>query len=220
MKVAIIGASGKSGKYLVKECLAKGYEVVGVCRESSVHKLGELAEKITVVPGQTSDRMVIRKAVQGCDGVITIIIAPGRRSTYATDTIRAVLEEAKDARLVFSGSDGASQILEGETKPWSTRLEVALFGSIARVLGLANVSDMIASTELIYASPTRWTVVRAPWLKEGESQGMPVTGSLGDKSVSAKQVRRVDFARFMVAALEDDSLVHKSPVIARAPDAA
>lgn len=219
MKVAIIGASGKLGKYLVKECLKKGHEVVGVCRESSVPKLGELLERITVVPGYTSDRDVIRKAVQGCDGVITIIIAPGRRSTYATDTVRAVLEEATDARLVFSGSDGASQILEGETRSFRNRIELVVGGAIAWLLGLANVSDMLASTELIYASPTRWTVVRGPWLKEGESQGMPVAGSLRDGKLAANEVRRVDFAKFMVAALEDDSLVQKAPVIARAADA-
>jgi hypothetical protein len=219
MKVAIIGASGKSGKYLVRECLEKGYEVVGVCRESSVPKLGELADEITVVPGPTSDRGVIRRAVQGCDGVITIIIAPGRRSTYATETVSAVLEEAGDARLVFSGSDGASQIVDGETRSFRNRCELVLGGAIAWLFGLANVSDMLAATELIYASQTRWTVVRAPWLKEGESQGMPVAGSLGDAAVNAKEVRRVDFAKFMVAALEDDSLVHRSPVIARARDA-
>lgn len=219
MKVAIIGASGKSGRYLVKECLEKGYEVVGVCRESSVPKLGELADKITVVPGPTSDREIIRKAVRGCDGVITVIVAPGRRSTYATETVSAVLEEAKNARLVFSGSKRASQIVEGETRPFINRCELVLGGGIAWLLGLANISNMLASTELIYASQARWTVVRAPWLKEGESQGMPVTGSLEDERVAANEVRRVDFAKFMVAALQDDSLVHQAPVIACAADA-
>ena len=215
MKVAIIGASGKSGRFLVKECLERGYEVVGLCRPVSVSKLDEFADRITIVPGLASDREVIRQAVEGCDGVITIIVAPGRGSTYATDTVRNVLKEAKDARLVFSGSDGASQILEGETRSLRNRLEMALGGGIAWLLGVANVSNMRASTELIYASDTRWTVVRAPWLKRGESQGMPVVGSLGDPIVSAQEVRRVDFAKFMVAALEDDSLVGKAPAIAR-----
>lgn len=215
MKIAVIGASGKSGRLLAKECLEKGHEVVGVCRPDSVPKLGEFVGKITIVPGLTSNKDVIRQAVQGCDGVITIIVAPGRRSTYATDTIRNVLEEAKDARLVFSGSDGASQILEGETRSFRNRMELALGGGIAWILGVANISNMLASTEIIYASDTRWTVVRAPWLKEGESQGMPVSGSLGDPTVSAREVRRADFAKFMVAALEDDSMVQKAPVIAR-----
>jgi putative NADH-flavin reductase len=32
MKVCIVGASGKLGKYMVEQCLARGYEVVAVCR--------------------------------------------------------------------------------------------------------------------------------------------------------------------------------------------
>jgi len=217
MKVAIIGASGKSGRFLVMECLAKRHEVVGVCRPASVAKLAEFADRITIVAGHASDRAVIRRAVKGCDGVITIIVAPdGRGSTYATETVRNVLAEAADARLVFSGSQGASQIRDGETRSLRNRLELTFGRWIAWVLNVANISDMLASTELIYASTTRWTVVRAPWLTEGESQGMPVTSALGDPVVSANEVRRVDFAKYMVAALEDESLVRQAPAIARA----
>lgn len=219
MRVAIVGASGETGRHLVRECLATGHEVVGVCREPSVPKLGELATRITVVPGLTSDREVIRKAVQGCDGVITIIVAPGRNSTYATDTVRAVLEEAKAARLVFAGSVGASRLLAGESHSLRVRMMLTVLGGIAAALGVANISNMLAATDRIYASPGRWTVVRAPWLTEGESQGLPVLGSLRDKSAGARAIRRVDFAKFMVAALEDDSLVRQAPVIARAAGA-
>ena len=33
MKIAIIGASGKLGQYMVEEALARGHEVTAVCRE-------------------------------------------------------------------------------------------------------------------------------------------------------------------------------------------
>lgn len=36
MKICIIGASGKLGKYIVQHALDRGYEVAGVCRERSV----------------------------------------------------------------------------------------------------------------------------------------------------------------------------------------
>ena len=77
MKVCIIGASGKLGKYMVQHALDRGYEVVGVCRERSVSKLDAFKGRITVIPGATNDRAVIKKAVAGCDGVLTVLVPWG-----------------------------------------------------------------------------------------------------------------------------------------------
>ena len=77
MKVCIVGVSGKLGKYMVQHALDRGYEVVGVCREQSVGKLGALKGRMTVIPGATNDREVIKKAVAGCDGVLTVLVPWG-----------------------------------------------------------------------------------------------------------------------------------------------
>ena len=68
MKVCIVGASGKLGIYMVQHALDRGYAVVGVCRERSVEKLDAFKGRITVIPGATNDREVIKRAVAGCDG--------------------------------------------------------------------------------------------------------------------------------------------------------
>jgi NmrA-like family len=67
MKVCVVGASGKLGRYMVRHALDRGYEVVGVCREQSVPKLDEFKGRITFIPGMTDNRDVIKKAVIGCD---------------------------------------------------------------------------------------------------------------------------------------------------------
>ena len=69
------GLSGKLGQYMVQHALDRGYEVVGVCREQSVEKLDRFTGRITVVPGATDDREVIKRAVAGCDGVLTVLLA-------------------------------------------------------------------------------------------------------------------------------------------------
>src|SRR4051794_2489956 len=70
MRVCVIGASGELGRHMVRLALDGGHDVVAVCREQSVPKLAEFAGRITLVPGATDDREVIKRAVAGCDGVL------------------------------------------------------------------------------------------------------------------------------------------------------
>ena len=72
-KVCIVGASGKLGQYMVQHSLDRGYQVVGVCREKSIEKLEAFKEKITIVPGMTNNRDVIKEAVKDCDGILTVL---------------------------------------------------------------------------------------------------------------------------------------------------
>jgi nucleoside-diphosphate-sugar epimerase len=102
MKVCIVGASWKLGQYMVQHALDRGDEVVGVCRARSVEKLDAFKWRITVRPGATNDREIIRRAVAGCDGVL-VVLAPWGVHQYASGTAQAVLDYARPgARLVFS----------------------------------------------------------------------------------------------------------------------
>jgi hypothetical protein len=66
----------------------------------------------------------------------------------------------------------------------------------------------------VFASDTLWTIVRGSDLEEGESQGLPVwSRHVGDPILASNITRRVDFALFMVAALENDALIHEAPAI-------
>jgi nucleoside-diphosphate-sugar epimerase len=101
-RVCIVGASGKLGQYMVQHSLERGYEVVGVCREKSVPKLEAYRGRIAIIPGMTNDRQVIKKAVAGCDGVLTVLVPWGRQH-YSSGTAQAVLDHAgQGARLIFS----------------------------------------------------------------------------------------------------------------------
>src|SRR5262245_50652156 len=213
MKVCIVGASGKLGQYMIQHALDRGYQVVGVCREESVGKLDEFKGRITIVPGATDDREVIRRAVAGCDAVLVVLVPRGVHG-YSTGTAQAVLDYARPgARLVFSSG---WHITRDGQDVYSLKLRaiVKLFGPLARLARFADLDDQVEACRRVFASDTRWTLVRGSDLEEGESQGLPVwSRHVGDPVLASNLTRRVDFALFMVEALEDDALVHEAPAI-------
>ena len=213
MRVCIVGASGKLGKYMVQHALDRQYDVVGVCRERSVEKLDAFKGRITVVPGATNDPEVIKKAVVGCDGVLTVLVPWGVQQ-YSTGTAQAVLDYAPPgARLVFScGWHITRDGQDAYTRRF--RWMVSALGVIARLLRFADLDDQVEACRRVFASERRWTVVRGSDLEEGESQGLPVwSRHVGDPILESNLTRRVDFALFMVHALENDDLIHEAPAI-------
>lgn len=213
MRVCIVGASGKLGRYMVRHALDRGYEVVGVCRERSVGKLVEFEGRIALVPGPTDDPEVIGRAVAGCDGVLVVLVPFGVHG-YATGTAQAVLDHAEPgARLVFSCGWHISR--DGkDTYSWRLLLFAKVFGTLARLAHFADLSDQVEATRRVFDSDARWTVVRGSDLEEGESQGLPVwSRHVGDPILESNITRRIDFALFMVAALENDELVGEAPAI-------
>ena len=212
-KVCIVGASGKLGQYMVQHALEKGYELVGVCREKSAGKLDAYKDRITVMPGATNDREVIKQAVEGCDGVLTVLV-PWGVNDYSSGTAQAVMDYARPgARLIFScgwhitmdGKDEYSQAFKAMVK---------VTGFLGRLFRAVDIDDQVEACRRIFASETLWTVVRGSDLEEGESQGLPVWSQhVGDPILESNMTRRTDFALFMVAALENDALIHEAPAI-------
>lgn len=212
-RICIVGASGKLGRYMTREAVARGYEVVAVCREESASKLAEFGDRIEIVPGATDDPEVIRRAVEGCDGVLVVLVPRGV-SGYSTGTAQAVLDHAEPgARLVFSCGWHISR--DGkDVYPLRLRAMLAVFGPVARLLRFADIDDQVEACRRVFASDTSWTVVRGSDLEEGESQGLPVwSRHVGDPVLESNKTRRVDFALFMVEAIDNDELVREAPAI-------
>jgi hypothetical protein len=212
-KVCIVGISGKLGQYMAQHALDRGYEVAGVCRERSIGKLDQFNGRITVFSGATDNREIIKQAIEGCDGVLTVLVPWGVHN-YASGTAQAVLDHAQpDARLIFSC--GWHITRDGQDiYPWRVKALVAFGGGLARMLRAADLNDQVEACRRVFASKTRWTVVRGSDLEDGPSQGLPVwSRHVGDPILASNLTRRVDFALFMVAAPENKDLIQEAPAI-------
>jgi hypothetical protein len=166
-----------------------------------------------VIPGATDDRKVIEAAVEGCDGVLVVLVPRGVHG-YSTGTAQAVLDYAPvGARLVFSC--GWHITRDGQdVYSWKLKAIVNIAGPLAKLARFADLDDQVEACRRVFSSDTRWTVVRGSDLEEGESQGLPVwSRHVGDPILESNITRRTDFALFMVEALEDDELVQEAPAI-------
>jgi hypothetical protein len=133
---------------------------------------------------------------------------------YSSGTAQAVLDYARPgARLVFSC--GWHITRDGQdVYSWKIKFLVNVAGRLARLAGKVDLDDQVEACRRVFASNTRWTVVRGSDLEEGESQGLPVWSKhVGDPILASNITRRVDFALFMVAVLENDELIHEAPAI-------
>jgi hypothetical protein len=70
------------------------------------------------------------------------------------------------------------------------------------IVRIVEPDDQVEACRRVFASGTRWKVVRRSGPEESESQGLPVwSRHVGDPILKSNITRRVDFAQFMVASI-------------------
>jgi hypothetical protein len=143
-----------------------------------------------------------------------VVLVPRGVHHYASGTAQAVLDYARpDARLV--SSCGWHITLDGQdVYSWKLKALVRIRGRLARLARFADLDDQVEACRRVFDSDTRWTVVRGSDLEEGASQGLPVwSRHVRDPILESSLTPRVDFALFMVEALQNDELIHEAPAI-------
>ena len=111
MKILLLGATGRTGKEILRQALQAGISVNVLVRDSDKVKMADKA--LRIVESKTLDKMALRDAMQGCDAVISalnisrssIFPGAGRRTpkTLLSDTVRNVIEIARELTIPQSG---------------------------------------------------------------------------------------------------------------------
>jgi nucleoside-diphosphate-sugar epimerase len=71
MKILILGATGRTGKYLVKEALNRGFEVNILVRDSK--KVELKSEKLNIFEGDTTNIQDLKTALTDCKSVLSAL---------------------------------------------------------------------------------------------------------------------------------------------------
>ena len=204
MKLAVFGATGKTGQEIVKQALAKGNEVTALVRDPAKMVLEH--DDLRVVAGDVFDSTLVLQAVQGQDAVICALgtSALGKttvRSQGTANIVRAMRETDVNRLVVVSAM--------GVGESWSTLSFVnRLF--FATLLRSAR-QDHENQEKVVKESGLDWTIVRPSGLTDE-----PLTGSYAiGENIPAKtsRIERADVAHAIIGAVLDDAFVHQAVTI-------
>lgn len=207
MNLTIFGATGRTGIELVTQALAMGHHVTAYVRNPA--KLTITDEKLSVVEGSLEETDKINTAVSGADAVISALGPSGNKpGKPLTDGMNQIIEAMKAQnvkRLIVSTGAG---VADPEDKPQL----IGRFFSLALGLFAKHVlADSESMAEVIRNSGLDWTLARTPRLTDKPGTGQIKVGYAGKGP--GTQLSRADFAGFILAQIDDDTWLRKSPMV-------
>lgn len=208
MKIAVVGASGRTGRAVVRMAAQREHHVVAVVRNPG--RLGDL-DPPDVRTADAVDPEQLAGAIQGVDTVV-MCVGPvkGEAADVQSSATAALLEAMARAgvgRLVAVSASG--WVVDGDD-PLSRYVAKPI---LARFLREQNAA-LAAAEELVSASDLDWTIVRPPRLTDRPASGR--YHSRRDGNVRWRySIRRADLAQALLDAVEDRTAVRQRIGVAR-----
>ncbi len=212
MKVAVFGASGRTGGLLVERCLAKGYEVTVLVRRPEAFRLWE---RVRMVEGSVFDGEAVRRTLSGDGaGAEVVLSALGARSLKKEDVLERavpVLVAAMKAegvrRIVALGSAGALEDSLKQQAAWRRWfVQTIVYNTVLKWA----VASQVDQWKVLAASGLDFTMVMPPMLTEGKGRGLGRVRVDGEALPrGGARIAREDVADFMVAQVEGREWVGK-----------
>jgi uncharacterized protein YbjT (DUF2867 family) len=164
MKLAVFGATGITGGRVVSLALARGHDVVALCRDRA--KLPLSHPGLTVLGGSPTSKADVDLCISGTDAVIHCLgiggKGDGRSTTLVSDSVKVVLASMQThsvPRIVCMSNVGA-----GGSGTWfANRLVIPLF--LRWLPPIIEDKDRMESA--LRASPVEWVSVRLPNIVDG-----------------------------------------------------
>jgi uncharacterized protein YbjT (DUF2867 family) len=202
-RLAVIGASGATGKHVIRLALKQGYLVTAVVRKPDAINP---SENLTVVRGDVTSYDSLLKAFHNVDAVISCLgpansLKAGDIMSTGAKNIVSAAEEVEVKRVVFM-----SGILQTDGKELSfwNRFSIGLI----RLFYQQVYKDKVVAEALIRQSALPWVIVRASGLKEVVERGTYTAGPHA-KIAPFKPLSYADCAACLVRAVEEPAWTRK-----------
>jgi putative NADH-flavin reductase len=169
MQIAVVGATGRTGKLVIEQALGRGHSVVAIARRPVSVELAH--PQLRVVAGDVLDRESLTGLFAGCDAVISTLGAGTSRAatTVYSAGVANVLAEMSIARTLKLAVISAYPAGPREERPGL--MDKIVSAILWRFFG-ASYTDMRRMEQILGDSDVIWMALRPPRLLD-----KPPTGS-------------------------------------------
>ncbi len=207
MKIAVFGATGRTGRPLIEQALEAGHTVTAFARDPS--RLPVQHERLTVAQGDIADAETVARAIAGQDAAICVLgQAPGSRRdllTVAAQSIVAGMQRHGVRRLLTLVGAGVSDPRD-EPPPAPARVMIGLL----KLLAPNVLADAERHAETVRASGLDWTIVRVPRLSDDPPRG---SVHLGYERPGFAPLARADVAAVLLRLAADGTYLREAPIL-------
>lgn len=204
MKLLVFGASGKTGREVVRQALARGFDVTAFVRDTA--RLPLAHANLRLVKGDITDPKAVANVISGQTCVISTlgVGTPLRHDPNVIEGIRTIARAAEHAsveRLVYMSFIGVSE---------SRAAAGFLLKRLTTTLLRQEVADHEAKEAAVAESLVDWTIVRPPKLTNGRLTASYRVGEHIHARSPLPMMSRADVADFMLRQLTDQSFIRKA----------
>ncbi|MFC7876201.1 NAD(P)-dependent oxidoreductase [Isoptericola sp. NPDC057391] len=210
MKLALIGATGRTGAHALTTALDRGHDVTVLVRDPA--RLPDAArDRVRVVVGEATAPDALSDLAAGADVVVSALGPTGREADLHTRTARALVDVMRAGGPGrFVGISGAGIDVPGDRKAGKDKA----ISWLIRTLGGDVVKDKPAEYAVWAASGLDWTLVRPPRLVDGAPTGRLEHDA--HRSTRSTQITRADLGAFLITVTEDGLYPRTAPFVATA----
>lgn len=204
-KIAVIGGTGKSGKYLLNRLIENQYKLKILVRNPQDLTVDH--SFVETVKGDARDYESILLLVSGCDAVISTLGQPkGEPSIFSQATknvVRAMLKWGIDRYIVTTGLSVNTSFDQKDPKVrFATDWMYDHYPETTR--------DKQVEYDYLSKSKIEWTSVRLPLIVQTEEK-FPIEVNLGN--CPGEKISSTDLADFLIVQLSDRTYIRKSPFL-------
>lgn len=216
MRILLLGATGRTGKLVLKKALEQGYQVN--CLSRNINRI-ENRQNLNLFEGNPASKEDLQKALSGCEAIISVLNI-SRKSDFPWSALRTpenflsdvmsllvpLAEENRINRIIVCSAWGVAETKKDIPGWFNWFIENSNIG--------VAYKDHERQEKIIESSNLSWSIVRPVGLTNSTKE-KKVRESFNNSPKPHLTISRQSVAGYLVESLKNDKLVRKKVVISQ-----